>query len=231
MARLPVIIVNFKAYSESLGKRGLELAKICERVSLERDVNIMVAVQTVDLKYIANAVSIPVLAQHADCITPGAHTGFITPAALKEAGAYGTLLNHSEHRLRLDVLSNSISLSKKNGLFTVVCANDVEQGKAVGEFLPDLVAIEPPELIGGDISVTNSNPDLVRDSVLEINEVLVEGKVRKLNRVLVGAGIKTEEDVKKSIELGAVGVLIASGVVKAKDPYKELLKLVKGLEY
>ena len=230
MARLPVIIVNFKAYSESLGRRAVKLAKICERVAIEKDVNIMVAVQLVDLKDVIKSVSIPVLAQHVDSEMPGAHTGFVTAESVRDAGAYGTLLNHSEHRLRLDMLYKSIQISKENGLFTVVCANNIEQGKAVGEFMPDLVAIEPPELIGGNLSVTSADPDLVRDAVLDINEMLIDGKLKHFNRVIVGAGIKTKEDVKKSIELGAVGVLIASGIVKAKDPYKELCNLADALK-
>ena len=230
MARLPVIIVNVKAYEQSIGKRAVRLAKICERVAKEMDVNIMIAVQPLDIREVVKAVSIPVLAQHIDDEKPGAHTGFITAESVKDAGAFGTLLNHSEHRLRVDKLSRSIDRAKEAGLFTVVCANDVEQGKAVGEFLPDLVAIEPPELIGGNVSVTSANPDLVSDAVEEINNILMDGRVKHLNRVIVGAGIKTREDVKKSIELGAVGVLIASGVVKADDPYKELTDLAIALK-
>jgi len=230
VARLPVIIVNVKAYEESIGLKSLELAKVCERVSKEQDVSIMIAVQATDIRMLVENVSIPVLAQHIDNFSPGAYTGFLTPEAVKDSGAYGTLLNHSEHRLRIDILSSSVKHAKSVGLFTVVCANNVEQGQAVGQFLPDLVAIEPPELIGGNISVTKADPNLVKRSVDEINEVIVSGGVKHLNRVIVGAGIKTREDVKKSIELGAVGVLVASGVVKAKDPYYELTQLALGMK-
>jgi len=44
--------------------------------------------------------------------------------------------------------------------------------------------------------------------------------------VLCGAGVKTGKDVKRALELGAVGVLLASGVVKSKDPKKALQDLV-----
>jgi triosephosphate isomerase len=45
-------------------------------------------------------------------------------------------------------------------------------------------------------------------------------------RVLAGAGISTGDCVKKAIELGADGVLLASGVVKAKNPEEVLFDLV-----
>jgi triosephosphate isomerase len=44
--------------------------------------------------------------------------------------------------------------------------------------------------------------------------------------VLCGAGVKTGKDVRRALELGAKGVLLASGVVKAKDPRKALQDLV-----
>ena len=53
--------------------------------------------------------------------------------------------------------------------------------------------------------------------------------VRRVNpevKVLTGAGISTGEDVKKALELGTVGVLLASGVTKAKDPEKAIKNLV-----
>ena len=48
-------------------------------------------------------------------------------------------------------------------------------------------------------------------------------------KVLCGAGIKTGRDVKRAIELGAAGVLLASGVVKASDPASVLEDLVQFL--
>ncbi|MPN52062.1 hypothetical protein SDC9_199714 [bioreactor metagenome] len=47
--------------------------------------------------------------------------------------------------------------------------------------------------------------------------------------VLCGAGIKTGLDVANAIELGAMGVLVASGVVRAVDPKGALLDLLKHL--
>jgi triosephosphate isomerase len=86
---------------------------------------------------------------------------------------------------------------------------------------PNFIAYEPPELIGGDVSVTSAEPSIISDVVKACNPKNV--------RVLVGAGVKTSEDARKSIELGADGVLIASGIVKAREPAKALNAIIHGI--
>lgn len=218
--KLPVIVVNFKTYHQASGKMALELAKIHEKVAKKTGASIAIAVQTVDLRMIAEAVDIPIFAQHFDLSEQGAYTGHITPHGLKDAGAFGTLLNHAERKLNLDILKKSIDLARSIGLFTIVCADTVAAGKVAADFGPDLVAIEPPELIGGNISVTTADPQLVKDAVALIGK----------GKVLVGAGIKTEHDVRASLQYGASGVLLASGITKSADPEKSLYDLIKGLQ-
>lgn len=218
--KLPCIIVNFKAIKEATGDAAVVLAKIHEKVAHETGASIGIAVCALDLAKVAKAVNIPVFAQHVDGIEYGSYTGHISPYAAKEAGAYGTLLNHSEHRLNDEVLKKSIELAKKAGLFVVVCAATPEKGKIVASFGPDLVAVEPPELIGGDVSVSKAKPEIISDSVRLIGA----------DKVLVGAGVKTGEDARIARELGAMGVLVGSGVTKAKDPHAALLDLVEGLK-
>jgi len=48
--------------------------------------------------------------------------------------------------------------------------------------------------------------------------------------LIVGAGIHNLSDVKKSLELGAVGVAVATDVVKSADPKKELMELTEGFK-
>ena len=216
--KFPIIIVNFKTYEQATGEKAVELAKICEKVSKEKNVEIAVAVQETDIYPVSHSVSIPVLSEHVDGVEFGSHTGMILPEAVKDAGAVGTLLNHSEHRLRIDLIASSIKRAKETGLITIVCANTPEVGEAIAELEPDVVAIEPPELIGGEISVSQAKPEIITESVNKIDKP-----------VLVGAGIKTGEDVKKAIELGAKGVLLASGVTKAENPEEVLNELANGL--
>lgn len=221
--RTPVIILNFKAYNESSGERGLALAKICEEVAQETGKSIVIAPQQMDLSLMVKEVDVPVMAQHVDPIGEGSFTGHISPYAVKEIGGMGTLLNHSERGLPPAVIAETVQICKKVGLETVVCANDIEMAQVAATFDPDYVAVEPPELIGGDISVTSANPEIVSGTVEKVKEVNPNVVV------LCGAGVKNGEDVRKAIELGTEGVLLASGVVKAKDPRLALLDLANGL--
>jgi len=217
---LPTIITNFKTYESATGENALNLAKIHEKVASETGVSMAVCCQAVDLRMVAEAVSIPVFAEHFDPVSYGSNTGKSMPEALKAAGAYGSLLNHSENRMRLDYIEEAVQIAKKLELYTVICANTPESGKAMSAFNPDLIAVEPPELIGGDISVSSAQPEIISDAVSMIGE----------GKVLVGAGIKNGEDVRKALELGASGVLLASGVTKAEDPEAVLRDLASGVK-
>ncbi len=179
----PLILVNFKTYKESLGQKGLELARAAERVSEETGVCIAVAPQTPDLYMITKSVGIPVFSQHADPEEPGAHTGSVTPESLKEAGVSGSILNHSERRLRMDIIEETVRRCSCLGLLTCVCANTPLAGRAVASFSPDMVAVEPPELIGSGVSVSKARPEIVGDAVRLIKDV------SSGVHVLCGAGI------------------------------------------
>lgn len=217
---LPTIIVNFKTYESATGQKALELAKIHEKVAQETGASIGVCVQPTDLKFIADVVSIPVFAQHIDPVSYGSSTGHIMPEAVKDAGAYGTLLNHAERQISMEVLEKSINRAKELGLKTVVCANTPEAGVEIAKLGPDLIAVEPPDLIGGDVSVSSAEPEIITKAC-----ELIGG-----DKLLVGAGVKTGEDVKTCIELGSSGVLLASGVTKAEDPEAVLKDLANGLK-
>lgn len=219
-----VIVVNFKTYLESSGAKAVALARACESVSDETGVAIVVAPPMPDLASVVNATTIPVFSQHVDDVKPGSNTGHVSLENILASGAKGTLLNHSERRLRISEISALVAKARRNGLSTVVCTNDLAVTRACAALEPDFVAIEPPELIGGDISVTTANPDIVGESVRVARKAFPGAKV------LCGAGVKTGEDAAKAIELGTSGVLLASGVVKASDPRRVLLDLAVGIQ-
>ncbi|MCL1965895.1 MAG: triose-phosphate isomerase [Candidatus Bathyarchaeota archaeon] len=212
----PMIIVNFKTFIESTGKRAVELAKQAERASKETGVQIIVVPQFVDLAKIVESVEIPVFAQHLDHIKPGNSTGHILAEAVKETGTAGTLINHSERQLYLRDIQSSIELAKEKGLLTCVCANNPATSAAVAALRPDITSIEPPELIGTGIPVSKAKPEVITDTVALVH------KVDKSMPILCGAGISQAEDVTIALKLGTLGVLVASGIVKAKDPYNIL---------
>jgi triosephosphate isomerase len=223
MISTPVIIVNYKTYEKGYGANALKLTKILEKVAEETKASCAVVVCPTDIFNISNECSLPVFAQHMDPIGFGSNTGFILPEAVKEAGAVGTLINHSEHRLKLADIEECVRRAKDVGLITCICTNNLETSKAASLLNPDFVAVEPPELIGGDISVSKAQPELVSGTVDAIKSVSPHVKV------LCGAGVKNGEDVKKALELGSEGVLLASGVVKAEDVEARIRDLIGGL--
>ncbi len=223
MLKVPTIVLNVKTYEEATGQKALEIAQIMDKISDETGASMAIAVQATDILLCAREVNIPVFAEHIDPIKPGSHTGWTLPEAVKEAGAVGTLINHSEHRLKLADIDACITKAKEMNLDHIVCTNNVATSKAVAAFEPNFVAVEPPELIGGDISVTTADPGIVSKSVEAVKSINDSVKI------LCGAGVKNGQDVAKSIELGAEGVLLASGVVKATDKESVLRDLVSGL--
>ena len=219
----PVVIVNFKTYSDVEGYRSLSIARFCQEVSKEAGVCIAVCPPLVELSTVASSVNIPVLAQHTDPVRPGSHTGWTTPEAVKAAGASGTLLNHSEHRMMLSDVPASVHLCRSAALQTVVCADSAETAGACAFWKPDFIAVEPPELIGGDVSVTSAKPEVVENAVRAVH------RVDDGIPVLCGAGVKTGEDAKRAVDLGARGVLLSSGVVKSENVKRALQDLVRFL--
>lgn len=211
--RTPMIIVNFKTYLESTGKRAVDLAKQAERAAKETGANIIVVPQLADLAKVAETVEIPVFAQHIDPIKPGSSTGHVLAESVKEAGAVGTLINHSERQLRLIDIEAIIALAKEKGLVSCVCANNPSVSAAIAAMRPDITSVEPPELIGSGISVSKAKPEIVTDTVKLVH------KIDPKMTILCGAGISQAEDVSIALKLGTQGVLVASGIVKAKDPY------------
>lgn len=212
----PMIIVNFKAYSEATGRKAVELAKKAEKVNEETSVYVGVAPQFTDIAAVAKAVKIPVFAQHIDPIKPGSFTGHVLAESVKEAGAVGTLINHSERQLKLSDINEAIAITREQDLLSVVCANDPNVSVAVAALKPDIIVVEPPELIGTGIPVSKAKPEVVTGTVKLVREVDSEVTI------LCGAGITRGEDVKAALMLGTQGVLVASGIVKAKDPYTVL---------
>jgi len=225
LVRFPLILVNLKTYREGMGENAVNLTKIAEQVHLKTGTSIAVAPQTVDVKLVIEAAETPVFAQHIDPAGFGQYTGHILPEAMAEAGCSGTLINHSERQLPIEVIRNSVRRAKEADLITVICVDTVEKGRLVAAFSPDAIAIEPPELIGSGISVSKAKPEVVSGAVAAVKNVNARIKV------LCGAGITDGDDVVIAQKLGADGILVASGIVKANNPEAALLDLARSLRH
>lgn len=219
----PIVILNYKTYLESSGENALELVRALKSASEESGITMVAAPQAADIYRIQDQISLPIFAQHIDPITPGGHTGSNLIETLIEAGISGSLINHSENRMKLADIDEVIQLCKQNDIESCVCTNNIATSKAIATFSPDAVAVEPPELIGTGIPVSQAQPEVVEDSVKGVKSI------NKKIKVLCGAGISTGDDMKAAMDLGADGVLLASGIVKAENPKEALLDLVSKL--
>ena len=219
----PIVILNYKTYLESSGLNALELAHDLQSAASESGITMVAAPQAADIYRISEETSIPIFAQHIDPISPGGHTGSSLMSTLIEAGISGTLINHSENRMKLADIAEVVSLCKENEIESCVCTNNIETSKAIAALGPVAVAVEPPELIGTGIPVSQAQPEVVEDTVKEVKAI------NKDVKVLCGAGITTGDDMKAAMDLGADGVLLASGIIKAENPKEALLDLVSKL--
>jgi triosephosphate isomerase len=213
----PLIVVNFKTYSTALGPAAEQLAQ--NMASTDSNARMVAVVSAFDLSSVSSIPGLEVWSQHLDPVGQGSHTGWLEPETAISRGAVGTIINHAEHKVSIEHVSKLMSMLPE-GFPICACAADVEEARALAKLGPTFIAVEPPELIGGDISVTTADPSIVTDTVAVVKEV------NPNVRVLCGAGVKNGSDVAMAIKLGTEGVLLASGVTKAQDPAAILSDLV-----
>lgn len=222
MIEVPSVVINFKTYNEASGKDAVKLAKTASTVAKAKKKSVICCAQASDVHACAKT-GVVVFGQHVDIAPAGGHTGKVSIKALKENGAKGCLVNHSENRIPFEDIMETVALLAEADMVSIVCVKTPTEAKKIAKLNPDIIAIEPPKLIGGDISVTTADPTIVSKSVDAVK------KVNPHIPVLCGAGVKNGKDVKAAGKLGAMGVLVASGVTKAKDQGKAIEDLVKGL--
>ncbi|MCX8178581.1 MAG: triose-phosphate isomerase [Candidatus Aenigmarchaeota archaeon] len=209
--REPFLLINFKTYEQSTGKNAVILAKkICKL-----NKNISIAPQFADINQISKICK-NVFAQHVDGIDFGRNTGHVLAESLKQAGAIGSLINHSERRIGIKEIESAVKACKRAKLISVVCVPDVKTAIKVDQMKPDYIAIEPPELIETGIAVSKAKPKVITNTVKNVN-----------TKVICGAGISNGDDVKIAFELGTFGVLVSSAVVKSERPEKVLKEMIK----
>jgi len=213
-----MIVINFKTYPQATGEKAVELARICQEVSEETSVKVVIGLQATDIFRVASEIKIPIFSQHIEPAEAGRNTGFTTASAVKKAGATGVFLNHSEHPFsRFSDIEKAVQLAKEQKLETLVFVKDIEATVKADKFKPTYVALEEPDMVGGDTSMI---------SLPKYHKIIREFIESTESIPLIGAGVKTKEDVFNSLKIGIKGVVLASGFVKAEDPKKALLSLV-----
>lgn len=215
-----LIIINFKNYLEISGDKTLELAYVSKEVSKKYDLDIFLAPPIPTIYYLNKSVDLPIISQHVDNENTGSTTGYIIPELAKSYGAIGSLINHSEHRLDHKTIEQVVNRLKTLEMLSIVCASDVIEVGIFAKFNPDMIAIEPPELIGTGKAVSKVRPSVITESV-------AEAKKHSTSKIICGAGIVDKSDIIGAIRLGSHGILIASGIVKSKSWERKLSELAE----
>lgn len=210
-----LIFINFKTYPQGTGQLAVKLAKACEEAGKESGYKIIPVVQAVDLYRLVHEVKIPLWVQNIDAPPPGRYTGWTNLETVMEAGAKGTLVNHSERPIPLGTIKQILA---RTGKFAVmVCGKTLGQIENLVKLKPSFIAYEVSGLIGSKVSIIEGHQKAVKHAV----------EICKTIPLIVGAGIHRAEDLKTAKALGARGVLISSAIVLADNPKEKLLLLLK----
>ena len=205
-----MFIINCKNYDEISGDKIIKLAKISQKISKKYKIPIAIAPPHHLIPLIVKF-NVIVLAQHLDDKKIGSTTGFMIPEIVKESKINGSLINHSEHRIPEKEIKNLIKRLKSLKLKTVLCVKNVNESKKYAKLNPTFIAIEPPELIGTGRAISTERPQLITKAVDSVKSA------KNSTKLLCGAGIVSGNDVARAKQLGSKGILVASGIVKAKN--------------
>lgn len=212
----PFFEVGPKAYL--YGQDALELAQVAEEASLKSGVSVIYTPQLTDLALISRKVQhLYLCAQHMDALRPGKGQGSILPEAVRAAGATCVMLNHAEHPMTVAALRAAIDRAREVGLWSIACADSITEAQAVAAMSPDILVVEPSELIGTGVT---SDEQLISASTRAVKEINPE------IQVLQGAGISNADDVYRTIFAGADATGSSSAICKAADPAKMLREML-----
>jgi triosephosphate isomerase len=217
-----MFVINCKNYEEIAGDSIVKFVKTAEKISKKYKIKIAISPPQHLIGAVSNS-KILILAQHIDDSKVGSTTGFVIPELLKKSNVKGSLINHSEHRISSKEIEKLVLKLRELKMISILCVKDVAEVKKYVNLNPDYIAIEPPELIGSGKSVSKEKPELITKAA----DVVKNAKNK--TKLLCGAGIVSGEDVAKAIELGSKGILVASGIIKAKDWNKVISEFAKAL--
>lgn len=216
----PFFVVNPKSYlyGEELRKLAKKTDELCEKY----DFQCLFTAQLIDLPWvIENCPHLLPCAQNMESLKPGRGMGHILPEALAAAGVKASFLNHAENPMTVSELAKTIERARELGILTCVCADSVEEARAIAELHPDIMTCELTSLIGtGQIA----GEDYIRTSTEAVKAVSPE------TMVLQAAGISTGQDVYDAIIFGGDATGGTSGIVAAEDPFATLEEMFEALD-
>lgn len=200
------------------GKDIVDLAKVADAAAKKYDVRVIYTTPYANIKEVAQSTQkIYVFAPHMDYAPVGRGLANVLPESIKEAGAQGVMLNHSERPLSLATLGQTIKRARELEMMTIVCADSIEELKGVSILKPDMIVAEPTELIGTGNAADVSYVKKSLDTIFAISKDI---------GVLIGGGISSGEDAYRVIKAGADATGSSSGIFKADDPEKMIYEML-----
>lgn len=218
-ATKPFFMVNPKSYL--YGEALLDLALEADCLAKNKDIQIYFTAPYADIHLIASHTkNIIVTAQHMDGLDPGRGMGAVLGESLYEAGARASFLNHAECPLTLHQLVKSIQKARALGMISIVCADSLEEARAIAILHPDILLCEETGQIGtGQVSPMAYVQETI-NAIRSIDPNIL---------IMQAAGIKSPEDVRYVMDLGADGTGCTSGIVKAENPKAMLRAMLDSL--
>ncbi|MEX1061688.1 MAG: triose-phosphate isomerase [Patescibacteria group bacterium] len=216
-----MLLINFKNYPQVMGPKALSLAQALSQAAQAYPVvKVGFAPPPLELAEVAAHTKALIWSQHTDPAQGDKTTGFASPKEAQAAGAVGTFLNHSEHHLNWKTLSQTVEVAREAGLKILIFAKGPREVEEARQLQPDFLGYEPPELIGGNVSVSSAKSHVIKEAVAAAKEI----------PLLVGAGIHEKKDIEVALSLGAVGAVVSSAVVTAPNPAKVFRDLLSGFK-
>ena len=192
------------------GETLLNIAKGLDELAKKYDVDVVLDVPDTEIFNIArNVKRVHVYSQHMDSLPVGKGMGKSLPEALKAAGAVGVMLNHAERKLTLEEIELAIKRADEVGLATMVCADSIEEVKAIAKLGPNILVAEPTELIGTGKPADKEYVDAVIKAIKEINPDILP---------FPSAGISKGQDCYNIIKAGSSASGCSSAIAKAENP-------------
>ncbi len=215
--RTPFFEIGTKNYI--WGDTVLEYAKAADDAAEKYDIDVLFITPVVEIRRVVeNTKNLIVLAPYMDTLRPGRGMADILPEAVRDAGAKGVVVNHSEKPMSLPAIKATIDRAHELDMIAFACADTIAEAKAIAQLNPDIINPEPSELIGGGKGV--SDMSYVMESIKVIKEINPNIMVEQ------AAGISQPQQVYDFIMAGSEAAGAASGIVNAEDPIKMIYEMI-----
>lgn len=217
--RTPFFETSVKSYL--YGDDVLDFALWADEAAARFDVDTLFIAPYTEIRRISERCpNLILLAPYMDLLLPGRGMADVLPEALRAAGARGVVINHCERPMTLSGIRKTIERANGLDMLSFVCADTLEEARAVAQFDPDIINPEPTELIG---SGQASDLGFVSASVACVKEIAPRALVEQ------AAGITTADQVYDFIMAGSDGAGSASGIIKSRNPRALMSEMIEAV--